>query len=149
MTNKASGGGPWTPSLALTGFDRQQGEQCGILNTSCEYVYVCRRFKRATKGEREGAMTTAPELKTQILTKSEEDGDFRSRPIAGPKAAILSEIGTVIPGGLGTAAHEDSAATAHLVLPPSAELTEANLERPQPAASRISQTGQRGDAAKA
>ena len=44
-------------------------------------------------------MTTATELKSRILSKAAEDGDFRARLIADPKAAIASEIGTPIPDG--------------------------------------------------
>ena len=73
-------------------------------------------------------MTTATELKARILSKAAEDGDFRARLIADPKAAIASEVGTVIPDGFDVAVHEDSATTAHLVLPPSPKLTEAELE---------------------
>ena len=73
-------------------------------------------------------MTTATELKARILSKAEEDGDFRARLIADPKAAIASEVGTVVPDGFDVAVHEDSATTAHLVLPPSPALTEAELE---------------------
>ncbi len=73
-------------------------------------------------------MTTATELKTQILTKADEDGDFRALLIADPRAAISDEIGTSIPEGFDIVVHEDSATTAHLVLPPSPELTEAELQ---------------------
>ena len=73
-------------------------------------------------------MTTATELKTRILSRAEEDGDFRARLIADPKTAISSEIGTEIPEGFDVAVHEDSATTFHLVLPSSPRLTEAELE---------------------
>ena len=73
-------------------------------------------------------MTTATELKDRILSKAEEDGEFRARLIADPKAAISSEIGTALPDGFDVAVHEDSATTAHLVLPPSPRLSEAELE---------------------
>ena len=73
-------------------------------------------------------MTTATELKSRILSKADDDGDFRARLIADPKAAIASEIGTAIPDGFNVAVHEDSATTAHLVLPPSPRLTDAELE---------------------
>ena len=73
-------------------------------------------------------MTTATELKARILNKAEEDGEFRARLIADPRAAISSEIGTAMPDGFDVAVHEDSATTAHLVLPPSPKLTEAELE---------------------
>ena len=73
-------------------------------------------------------MTTATELKDRILNKAEEDGEFRARLIADPKAAISSEVGVAMPDGFDVAVHEDSATTAHLVLPPSPKLSEAELE---------------------
>ena len=72
-------------------------------------------------------MTTATELRDQVLSRAEEDSDFRARLIADPKAAIASEIGATIPDGFDVAVHEDSATTAHLVLPPSPRLTDAEL----------------------
>ena len=72
-------------------------------------------------------MTTATELKTKILTKAAEAGDFRTQLIADPKTAISAETGVTIPEGFDIVVHEDSATTAHLVLPPSPALTEAEL----------------------
>ena len=73
-------------------------------------------------------MTTATELRAQILCKAAEDNDFRALLIADPRAAIASEVGTDIPEGFDVMVHEDSATTVHLVLPPSPVLTEAELE---------------------
>ncbi len=73
-------------------------------------------------------MTTATDLKAQILSKAEEDGEFRARLIADPKGAIFTETGATVPDGFDVVVHEDSATTAHLVLPPSPELTEAELK---------------------
>ena len=73
-------------------------------------------------------MTTATELKDQILSKAAEDGEFRARLIADPKAAISAETGTPIPDGFDLVVHEDSATTAHLVLPSSGELSEAEMK---------------------
>ena len=73
-------------------------------------------------------MTTATELKARILNKAEDDGEFRARLIADPKAAISAETGTTIPDGFDIVVHEDSATTAHLVLPPSGELSEAEMK---------------------
>ena len=73
-------------------------------------------------------MTTATELKAKVLNKAADDSDFRARLIADPKAAIASEVGTTIPDGFEVVVHEDSATTAHLVLPASGSLTEAELE---------------------
>ena len=74
-------------------------------------------------------MTTATEMRDRILTKADEDSGFRARLIADPKAAISTELGTAIPDGFDVVVHEDSATAAHLVLPPSPKLTEADLEK--------------------
>ena len=73
-------------------------------------------------------MTTATELKDRILSRAAEDGDFRARLLADPRAAIAAETGQTIPDGFDVMVHEESATTAHLVLPPSPALTEAELE---------------------
>ena len=73
-------------------------------------------------------MTTAADMKDQILNRAAEDGDFRAHLIADPKAAISAELGKTIPEGFDIEVHEDGATTAHLVLPSSPELTEAELE---------------------
>ena len=73
-------------------------------------------------------MTTATELKSRILSRAAEDGNFRAHLIADPKATIATEIGTAIPDGFDVVVHEDSATAAHLVLPPSPALTDADLE---------------------
>ena len=73
-------------------------------------------------------MTTATEMRERILSRAAEDGEFRSRLIADPKAAISDETGATIPDGFDVAVHEDSATTAHLVLPLSPQLTDAELE---------------------
>ena len=73
-------------------------------------------------------MTTATEMRDRILSRADEDGDFRARLIADPKAAISAEIGADIPDVFDITVHEDSATTAHLVLPPSPALTDAELE---------------------
>ena len=78
--------------------------------------------------QRRRTITTVTELKTKILARVEEDGDFRARLIADPKAAILTELGITVPEGFNVVVHEDSATTTHLVLPPSTMLTEADLE---------------------
>ena len=72
-------------------------------------------------------MKTATELKARILSRAGEDGDFRARLIADPKVAVADEVGMTVPEGFDVVVHEDSATTAHLVLPPSPELTEAEL----------------------
>ena len=73
-------------------------------------------------------MATATEMRDAILSRAAADGDFRARLIADPRAVISDETGVAIPEGFDVAVHEDSATTAHLVLPPSPELTDAELE---------------------
>ena len=68
-------------------------------------------------------------MKDRILSRADEDGDFRARLIADPSAAISAETGATIPDGFDVVVHEDSATTAHLVLPPSPRLTEAEMEK--------------------
>ncbi len=73
-------------------------------------------------------MTTVTELRARILDKAAGDDDFRASLMADPKAAISAEIGTAIPDGFDVVVHEESPTAAHLVLPPSPALTEAELE---------------------
>ena len=73
-------------------------------------------------------MTTATEMRDRILNRAAEDEEFRASLIADPKAAVSAELGTTLPDGFDVVVHEDSATTAHLVLPPSAALSEADLE---------------------
>ena len=82
-------------------------------------------------------MITGTELKARILSKAAYDGEFRARLIADPKAAIADEIGEHLPEGFEFVVHEDSATTTHLVLPPSGELTEADLKAVAGAANWI------------
>ena len=73
-------------------------------------------------------MTTATELKDRILSRAAEDDNFRAHLIADPRATISAETGATIPDGFDVVVHEDSATTAHLVLPPSGQLSEAEME---------------------
>jgi hypothetical protein len=72
-------------------------------------------------------MKTPTEMKAQILSRAEADGDFRALLMTDPKAAVADETGVTVPDGFKLVVHEDSATTAHLVLPPSPELSEADL----------------------
>ena len=72
-------------------------------------------------------MTTATEIRDRVLSKAAEDEEFRARLIADPRGTFSAEIGYDIPDGFGVVVHEDSATTAHLVLPPPPALTEAEL----------------------
>ena len=73
------------------------------------------------------ATTTMNEMKAHIMTRATEDGEFRAKLIADPKPVISAELGVTIPEHFTIQVHEDSAATAHMVLPLSAQLTEEDL----------------------
>ena len=72
-------------------------------------------------------MKTADEMRRILVDKAGEDEEFRSRLQADPKGAIQQELDLELPAGLSIQVHEDSAETAHLVLPPNPRLTEAQL----------------------
>ena len=61
------------------------------------------------------------------MARAAEDGGFRVELVRDPKAVISSELGVLIPENFAIQVHEDSAISAHLVLPPSDQLTEEDL----------------------
>ena len=54
--------------------------------------------------------------------------DFRARLLASPKEAIREEMPIEIPESFEIKVLEDGPTTAHLVLPPTAKLTELDLQ---------------------
>ena len=74
-------------------------------------------------------MTTAADIRDSVLKRAADDSDFRARLLADPKAAIASETGQTIPDSIKVVVHEDSATTAHLVLPPSPAQSEEELKQ--------------------
>ena len=70
---------------------------------------------------------TISELREYLIEKSTVDSEFRSQLMADPKAAIKAETGVTVPSGFNIEVHEETADTSHLVLPPSANLGEADL----------------------
>ena len=72
-------------------------------------------------------METPKEMRMKIVGKAAEDADFRARLLGDPKGAIEQELGVTIPASLSIDVHEDTGATAHLVLPPGSTLSESDL----------------------
>ena len=70
---------------------------------------------------------TVSALRQQLVEKAAADSEFRSQLLADPKAAIKAEIGMTVPSEFNIEVHEDTANTSHLILPPSAQLGEADL----------------------
>ena len=73
------------------------------------------------------ATQTVNEMRAHILAKAADDDVFRTKLVGDPKTTISSELGFFIPGEFTIHVHEDSATSAHLVLPPSEQLTEEDL----------------------
>ena len=74
-------------------------------------------------------MKTANEMRRILVDKAGEDEEFRNRLLADPKSAIQQELDLELPASLSIQVHEDSAETAHLVLPPSPKISETELAR--------------------
>ena len=73
------------------------------------------------------ANLTMSEMKDSILAKAAADGEFRAKLLADPKPVISAELGVSIPEQFTIQVHEDSALTAHVILPLSEQLTEEEL----------------------
>ncbi len=71
---------------------------------------------------------TQEELRAELIEKAAEDDAFRARLIDDPKAVIEDVLGSPVPESVSVMVHEESATEAHLVLPPSARLGEADLQ---------------------
>ncbi len=70
---------------------------------------------------------TVSALRQHLIDKATADSEFRNQLVAEPKAAIEAETGLTVPSEFNVEVHQDTATTSHLVLPPSAELGEADL----------------------
>ncbi len=72
-------------------------------------------------------METPNEMRAKIADKAAGDAEFRARLLGDPKGALERELGVAIPASLSIEVHEESAGTAHLVLPPDSKLSEGDL----------------------
>ena len=73
-------------------------------------------------------MKTPNELRTHLADKAASDAEFRARLLDDPKGAIGDELGVTLPAGFKVEVHEEGADMAHLVLPPSSHLSDADLQ---------------------
>ena len=72
---------------------------------------------------------TQTEMQDLTIAKATEDGEFRARLLADPKAAIRELTGEAIPDGIEVQVHQETAASFHLVLPPSGRLMEEEMSQ--------------------
>ena len=70
---------------------------------------------------------TFEDFNNYVRNKAVEDEEFRSRLLADPRAVIEEELDLSVPDGLNIQVHEDTATTAHFVIPPSAKLAEEDM----------------------
>ena len=68
-------------------------------------------------------------LRQQLIDKATTDKGFRASLIADPKTTIQAELDVKIPDAFDIDVLEDGPTKAYLVLPPSAELSEADLKQ--------------------
>jgi len=57
------------------------------------------------------------QMERMLVEKSLQDGAFRQRLLADPRAAVEEELGTRLPEGVRVVAVEETAETIYLVLP--------------------------------
>ena len=74
-------------------------------------------------------MKTYNELRADVIDRANKDEDFRARLFSDPKSAVKEATGLDLPDSVDIEVHEESATTAHLVLPPTGRLDEQNLEQ--------------------
>ena len=74
-------------------------------------------------------MGSEAQVRAHVAMKAAEDDDFRARLIADPRATVEEEVGLRFPDGYRIHVHEESAAEAHVVLPPKPELSKEQLDR--------------------
>ena len=70
---------------------------------------------------------TVGAIRERLIEKAAGDETFRARLLAEPKETVQDELGIKAPEGFTLKVYEETADTAHLVLPPSAKLDEATL----------------------
>ena len=71
---------------------------------------------------------TRTELEAELIARVADDDALRARFLENPKEVIQEALGVTIPEGFNIQVHEENSMTAHLVLPPTGQLTEADLD---------------------
>ena len=74
-------------------------------------------------------METKQSMIEKLVAKAQEDADFRGRLAADPSSALKEAFDIEVPQDFNVVVHEDDSHTAHLVLPASPELTDAQLQQ--------------------
>lgn len=77
----------------------------------------------------QSAMQTAEDMRRQLAEKAADDLAFREQLVSDPKGAIQQVFGVQVPDDVEIRVHENDMHTLHLVLPPSPNLDEEQLEK--------------------
>ena len=72
-------------------------------------------------------MKTRTELEAELIARVADDDAFRARLLENPKEVIQEAVGVTIPDDFTIQVHEENSMAAHIVLPSSGQLTEADL----------------------
>ena len=72
-------------------------------------------------------MKTRAELDAELIARVADDDAFRARFLENPKEVIQEVVGVAIPENFTIQVHEENSLTAHIVLPPSDQLTQEDL----------------------
>ena len=70
---------------------------------------------------------TQAAMRDRVIARAGEDGVFRARLLADPKAAIEELTGEPVPEAFTVRVHKESATSFHLVLPPDDALSEDEM----------------------
>ena len=73
------------------------------------------------------AMMNESEMRASVADRAANDEDFRAQLLSDPAAAIHDAFGIALPSSITLQVHEETRDSFHLVLPPSASLTEQEL----------------------
>ena len=73
-------------------------------------------------------MQTVEEMRAHVTTKAVEDSAYRAKLLADPKGVLSEEFGINIPASMEIRVHESDMNVVHVALPPSADLSEEQLE---------------------
>ena len=74
-------------------------------------------------------METQQRMMEKLIAKAQENTDFRGRLVANPNSALKEAFDIEVPKDFNVVIHQEDARTAHLVLPASRELTDAQLQQ--------------------
>lgn len=74
-------------------------------------------------------MDTRESMLEKLMLKAGDDADFRGRLLGDPRSALKEAFDIEVPDDFNVEVHEEDARTAHLVLPASAELSDAQLQQ--------------------